>query len=505
MSVTAYKKQRGGLTVKGLSLTLLITLCLMPFSIEAEDLNLQWFTGESEVFNSRGEHFLYEVEDNRAILTCYYLEADKPQPAVVEVPANLGGYPLTEIGWCAFDNWDPWEELGWRESYDGRKVERIVIPEGVTRLGEGAFLEAEYVRTFSLPSTLSNIETGMTFVHADAEIVFPNGNECFRTDNGFLIDSRMESLIYCAPSATDKPLPRVRRIESHALENYVWGQGTLEFPDSVEYIGNHNAYDCTDLQTIIVPGSVREIEDYGLYCNSATNIILNEGLRRIGAFAFSGTDTKEIVVPASVEWIGYGAFEWKDLKAIVKNPNCVRETEKEYNTRIWKEWTKDFAVLFSSDELPMRKLEIVADKAGREFLAVTMRDGSDLLFVSNALPPFTTPDEFHASDTAILLQYPIGIHQDASKEDEAATQYFFLTFEYVGDDWRLTSYTNGQDWMADVSDGVFRFNDYYKPEEKWLWETTGEDRLTELIFSDLEEMGAEYDALMPDRYSLHGD
>ena len=59
--------------------------------------------------------------------------------------------------------------------------------------------------------------------------------------------------------------------------------------------------------------------------------------------------------------------------------------------------------------------------------------------------------------------------------------------------------------MADVRDGVFRFNDYYKPEKKWLWETTGEDRLTELFFSDLEEMAAEYDASMPDRYSLHGN
>lgn len=337
MSVTAYKKQRGGLTVKSLSLALLIILCLMPLSIEAEDLNLQWFTGESEVFNSRGEHFLYEVEDNRAILTCYYLEVDKPQPAVVEVPGNLGGYPLRKIGGGAFDNWDPIDELDGRKAYDGRKVERIVIPEGVTTLANAAFCEAEYVRTFSFPSTLSEIETGMTFVHADAEIVFPNGNECFRTDDGFLIDSRTEALIYCAPSAADKPLPRVRRIEAHALENYVWGQGTLEFPDSVEYIGSHNAYDCTDLQTIIVPGSVREIEDYGLYCNSATEIVLNEGLRKIGAFAFTETDAKEIAVPASVEWIGYGAFEWKDLKAIVKNPDCVRETEKEYNTRIWKD------------------------------------------------------------------------------------------------------------------------------------------------------------------------
>lgn len=483
----------------------LLSILLMPLAAACETPDIQWFSETGEVYNSIGEHFCYEVEDDHAVLTFYYLEEEKQQPAEIAVPGNLGGYPLRKIGGGAFDNWDPIDELDGRKTYDGRKVERIVIPEGVMTLANAAFCEAEYVRTFSFPSTLSEIETGMTFVHADAEIVFPNGNECFRTVDGFLIDARTEALIYCAPSAADKPLPRVCRIEAHALENYVWGQGTLAFPDSVEYIGSHNAYDCTDLQTIIVPGSVREIEDYGLYCNSATDIVLNEGLRKIGAFAFSETDAKEIAVPASVEWIGYGAFEWKDLKAIVKNPDCVWETEKEYNTRIWKEWTKDFTVLFSSDEQPMRKLEIVADKGDREYLAVTMRDGSGLLFLSNALPPYTKPDEFHAGDTSILLLYPVGITQDAGIEEEAAAEHFFLTFEYVGGDWRLTSCTNGQDWSADVSEGVFRFNDYYNPQEKWLWETTGEDRLTELYFSDLEEMAKEYDASMPDRYSVHGD
>ena len=31
------------------------------------------------------------------------------------------------------------------------------------------------------------------------------------------------------------------------------------------------------------------------------------------------------------------------------------------------------------------------------------------------------------------------------------------------------------------------------------------DNVSILFFSDLEEMGAEYDASMPDRYSLHGN
>ena len=125
-----------------------------------------------------------------------------------------------------------------------------------------------------------------------------------------------------------------------------------------------------------------EIADHGLYCNSATSIVLHEGLKRIGAFAFSETEAGEIIVPATVEWIGYGAFMWEGLEPVIQNPDCVWETEAQYNSRIWAEASANDEVVWSYDGWPLRTDEIIRDEDGRDFLRITMKDDSGLMYVS---------------------------------------------------------------------------------------------------------------------------
>ena len=495
--------------MKRLIILFLSLLFLTTCSALAEK-DIEWYSGDNEVYNSRGEHFVYEVVDDHAVLTCYWMEKDKPQPPVVEIPDTLNDYPLTAIGWCAFDNWDAcdWLEGQW-QTYDGNQVECIVIPEGVITLENGAFCWAEDIRAISLPSSLTEIHTGLCFEGVYAQISFPNGNDCYYVENGFLIDNEQNALIYCDLNAWQHPLPRVKRIEAHALDNYNCKLSVLEFPDSVEYIGEYNGYDCVNLETIIVPGSVVEIADSGLRCNSATSIILNEGLRKIGAFAFSETAAGEIIVPASVEWIGYGAFMWEGLSPIVQNPDVIWETEAQYNSRFWAETTINDEVVYTSAEWPLRTLEIIKKETGGEFLRITMQDESGLMFVSTLLPEFFSFDEYHAGDTVILMCYPVGLPEQATQEDADEAETYFLTFQYINEDWWLTNATNGWDWILHVENGVFRFNDYYNSDKTWLWqpwvtwEIENAGRLSEFFFDDLEKLAAAYNEAMPNRYSLH--
>jgi hypothetical protein len=125
----------------------------------------------------------------------------------------------------------------------------------------------------------------------------------------------------------------VSRVEDWALENYSQYQVTLEFPDSVTFIGANNAYDCVDIETIIVPGSVVELADEALRVNTATEIILNEGLRRIGAFAFEQTEITSISIPSTVEWIGWCAFFLTEVEDQDLGSTCQIETEEEYEIR----------------------------------------------------------------------------------------------------------------------------------------------------------------------------
>ena len=59
----------------------------------------------------------------------------------VEIPAEIAGYAVTEIGDKAFINQTA--ELG-----------RVVIPEGVTAIGAKAFSGCDGIREVVLPSTL---------------------------------------------------------------------------------------------------------------------------------------------------------------------------------------------------------------------------------------------------------------------------------------------------------------------------------------------------------------
>ena len=306
--------------MKRLTLICLLVLCLLPVSGWAESGTVEWFTGTGEVYNSLGEHFSYEIEEDHAVLTQYRVDSDKPQPARVITPDTLGGKPLTSIGVCAFTNFD--------QEYDGDQVECIVLPEGVTELQDGAFECAHGIQGIELPSTLERIPTHDPFHHVDAEISFPNGNPFYKVEDGFLIDTRTDALLYCNPSAYTLPLPRVRRIEHSALSNYSYRQEILEFPDSVEYIGPYNAYDCVDLQKIIVPGSVIELADRALCINMAKEIILNEGLQKIGSDALFETCDFSITIPSTVTWIGY-SDDWDNPDSWVNSEEWLEEDEEE--------------------------------------------------------------------------------------------------------------------------------------------------------------------------------
>lgn len=82
-----------------------LTLCLACMFAGAE--TVLWSDGDGEMYNSLGEHFLFEIREDRAVLTSYWAEHGRDQPETVNVPASMGGVPLTAVGWCAFDNWDP--------------------------------------------------------------------------------------------------------------------------------------------------------------------------------------------------------------------------------------------------------------------------------------------------------------------------------------------------------------------------------------------------------------
>lgn len=322
-----------------------LILLLLPLTALAEDAEIH-----------RDGAFFYQIADGEATLTgCDWdaMQADSlymfaEPPVSLEIPATLGGYPVTSIGGWVFC------------SLDGCPVDapfEVVLPEGLRALDADAFADCYYAAKVTLPATLEIIPEGC-FDQISAEIEFPNGNPRYSCENGFLIDNTTQTLLYTAPSSHGTALPAVRRLGDWSLANWLWyDDDDPVLPDTLESVGSHIFYDCcvtrvtfpdgvtelspytfhsTDLQEVHLPASLREIPDFCFWNCQLTALTIPDGVTHIGAQAFNGF-TGEIIqavtLPASVEFVGYRAFPDEcDVTAL--NPQVHFETAAEYAERI---------------------------------------------------------------------------------------------------------------------------------------------------------------------------
>lgn len=338
-----------------------LILLLLPLTAWAEDAEIH-----------RDGAFFYQIADGEATLTgCDWdaMQADSlymfAEPQVsLEIPATLGGYPVTAIGGWVFC------------SLDGCPVDapfEVVLPEGLRALDADTFADCFYAANVTLPATLEIIPEDC-FDRISAEIDFPNGNPRYSCENGFLIDNTTQTLLYTAPSSHGNPLPAVRRLGDCSLMNWLWDDDDDPvLPDTLESVGSYIFYDCgvtrvtfpdgitelspytfycTDLQEVHLPASLREIPDYCFWNCQLIALTIPDGVTRIGAHAvdwFTGEIIGAVTLPASMEFVGYRAFPDEcDVTAL--NPQVHFETAAEYAERIPEyDWYGDEAadVLYS--------------------------------------------------------------------------------------------------------------------------------------------------------------
>ena len=322
-----------------------LILLVLPLTALAEDAE-----------SHRDGAFFYQIADGEAVLTgCDWdaMQADSlymfaEPPVSLEIPATLGGYPVTSIGGWVFC------------SLDGSPVDapfEVVLPEGLRALDADAFADCYYAAKVTLPATLEIIPEDC-FDRISAEIDFPNGNPRYSCENGFLIDNTTQTLLYTAPSSHGNPLPAVRRLGDCSLANWLWDDDDDPvLPDTLESVGSYIFYDCgvtrvtfpdgitelspytfycTDLQEVHLPASLREIPDYCFWNCQLIALTIPDGVTRIGAHAvdwFTGEIIGAVTLPASVEFVGYRAFPDEcDVTAL--NPQVHFETATEYAERI---------------------------------------------------------------------------------------------------------------------------------------------------------------------------
>ncbi len=220
----------------------------------------------------------------------------------IVIPAIYEDLPVKEIQSNAF-------------SYSN--ITSVIIPEGVTTIGERAFDYCTSLVSVTIPSSVNSCDlyafrdceslmgVYITDIAAWCEIDFysydPLSNPLYYAKNLYL-DHEL---------VTDLVIPdSVTSINRSAFQHC--NITSVIIPDGVTSIGEGAFKNCTNLERVTISEGVAEINDYAFYgCQSLVSITIGNGVTRIGNESFTNCiNLNNITLPESVEEIGTKAFSF---------------------------------------------------------------------------------------------------------------------------------------------------------------------------------------------------
>lgn len=212
-------------------------------------------------------------------------------------------------------------------AFQGRQLESIVIPEGVTYIGDYAFSECTSLKNITLPDSLQNVGTDAFYNCGGGELV------C--TDDG------VAKYLGC----DNNPYVLLLEISDKNITSYEINDRTRVIYGSSN-AGGAFAY-CYSLESITIPQSVRCIGEKAFYgCTALKNVVIEEGLIRIEDSSFQSCGIETVNLPASLSWIGPDAFSNCASLTTVNYAGSVHEWLYSGVAGVWSE-TGDYVIVCS--------------------------------------------------------------------------------------------------------------------------------------------------------------
>ena len=278
------------------------------------------------------------------------------------------------------------------------KLTDITFPSSVTAIGDAAFQWCKGITSLVIPEGITVIEP-YTFYRCEKleKVVFPKG----------LVTIREAALQLCL-ELKEVVIPEgVTTIEESAF-SFSGKLSKVSIPTSVVELGT-SAFSATGLTSIAIPAGVKELNATFSSCSKLSSVSIPEGVEVINdAFAFCES-LESVAIPASVVVLTVNSFKNcsalkevtylaaadaevdEDAFASIANPASlyVRKGEKAEIEANGGDWLKHFqsveernVVIFNADGgLPVPALQMVPDGGKVEKPAVDPVKG-DLKFVA---------------------------------------------------------------------------------------------------------------------------
>lgn len=266
----------------------------------------------------------------------------------ISLPSNL-----KKIGNSAFyDCWrvttlkfpDDLEEIG-SNAFFSVNLKEAILPEGMKVIGEAAFHDCENMKKLVLPSTITSIGnmafygTGLNFVVSRISEPFAIQDVVFGYDK--------PKAVLCVPIGSRQKYVDTDYWNKFAciLEGNDLGDVTQDGLDYTYAIGSNTAVlkagEYNNFETLNIPSKIAvddaeyvvvEIAPRAFFSCELKEVILNEGMERIGELAFYDNYTlKKLVLPSTLKQVGEKAFyECDNINTIISymdNPIDITDLE----------------------------------------------------------------------------------------------------------------------------------------------------------------------------------
>ena len=190
------------------------------------------------------------------------------------------------------------------------QITKIVLPNGLTHIGNNAFLQAAVTKV-EIPNTVVSIGTNAFWKCNTIETTLPAsvrelGPTAFY--GTFIVNVDANSPYLCSEGGGKVLYNKNKTTLYQVSQDYA---GAFTIPSTVTTINDYAMYGCKDTSgKLMIPDSVQTIGHAAFYGTGFTALDLGNGVKEIGTSAFNTCSNMkgDLVIPTSVTTIGENAF-----------------------------------------------------------------------------------------------------------------------------------------------------------------------------------------------------